>query len=129
VVTNDDLRTPMVSDSVDPFLTVSLSNNHIAPVGEKRATVASRIDNGVETGAVDLGEGKRRLFSGALSSEDMVNNLFLSFERIHEGKAGRQYVYPSQSVVACIETIRPAVLGGKYVCCFRLSTQYFVRGI
>ena len=89
MVTNDDLRTPMVSDSVDPFLTVSLSNNHIAPVGEKRATVASRIDNGVETGAVDLGEGKRRLFSGALSSEDMVNNLFLSFERIHEGKAER----------------------------------------
>jgi hypothetical protein len=63
----------MVSDGVGVLLSVSPSNNHIAPVGENRAAAASRIDNGVETDGVSLGEGKRRVFWRAFS-ENMANN-------------------------------------------------------
>jgi hypothetical protein len=43
-----------------------------APVDENRATVASRIDRGVDTGAVSLGKGNRRSFCGG-SELDIAN--------------------------------------------------------
>lgn len=51
-----------------------------APVGENRATVASRIDSGVDTGAASLGEGNRRSFCGGLKV-DIIKCLAVSCGR------------------------------------------------